>query len=167
MPFDYEANVNAVRNALNTQNTTTANPDLSSGLTTRVQTVAVDDPNVIGIRWDMLPAVYVRVADAEEEFAGLGSTGPLTTNVTKFKTVTYELFGLYGKDGASSTHGSVLTEIYRLAENIEGVFQREFTLSGTALYSQAESSAFGSGIGSDGTRVKGVLVTLRAQYNFR
>ena len=167
MPFDYEANITAVRNALRTQNTTTANPDLSSGLTTRVQTVEIDDPEVSGVQWRDLPAVYVRLGSASEEAAGLGPSGPLTTNVRKFKEVTYEVSGLYHKEGAAQATRDVMTEVYRLAENIEGVFQREYQLSGTALWCHPEASQFGQGVLGDGSRIKGVLVTLRAKYLFR
>ena len=167
MPFDYEANVTAVRNALRTQNTTTANPDLSSGLTTRVQTIEIDDPEVSGIQWRDLPAVYVRVSSADEDMASLGAPGPLTTNVQKLKNVTYEISGLYHKEGAAQLTRDTMTELYRLAENIEGVFQREYRLSNTAMWCNPKASQFGQGVLGDGTRIKGVLVTLDARYIFR
>ena len=167
MAFDYEANVTAVKNALAGYNTTTSSPDLSSGMTIRVKTVSIDDPAVVGVKWDDLPAVFVQISGGADEFAGCGPTGPATSNATKFKEVTYDIFGLWGRDGAHSTHKDSLTELYRLAENIEGVLQKEMTLSGTAMYCQPESTSFGSGVNPDGTRVKGVLVALKAKYIFR
>lgn len=164
MPFDYEANVDAVENALTNRNTTTASPDLSSGLTTRVRTVRVDDPEVTAIQWNELPAVLVRVQSAEEEAAGLGGTGP--TGVRKFKTATYEVIGLYPRDGAGGLNRNHMTEIYRLAENVEGVFQAEYQLSGTALWCHPENTTFGS-FQAGGTRVKAFVTTLRARYYFR
>lgn len=165
MPFDYEANVLAVRTALRDTNTTTSSPDLSSGMTTRVRTVEIDDPEKIGVRLADLPAVYVRVQSGEEEAAGLGSTGP--TGTRKFKEVNYELMALYHRDGALGTHAGHLTELYRFAENMEGVFQSRFTLSGTALWCHPVTTNFGAFDLEQGDRVKGFITTLRAKYLFR
>lgn len=167
MPFDYEANTAAVRNALLTQNTSTANPDLSSGLGTRVRNVHVMNPDVSLIRWNELPAIYIRVQQGSEEAAGLGDTGPQARNVMKFKEVAYELIALYARDGARTELDDHETQIYRLAENLEGVFQREFTLSGTALWCHPERTDFGAFQNGEGLRVRGIVTTLRAKYIFR
>lgn len=167
MPFDYHANVTAVRNALLTQNTTTANPDLSSQLTTRVRNIHVMNPDVAMIRWNELPSIYVRVQSGNEEAAGLGPTGPLTSNVQKFKEVVYELIGIYQRDGARTELDDHEVEIYRLAENMEGVFQREYTLSGTALWCHPERTDFGAFQSGEGLRARGIIVSLRAKYMFR
>ena len=165
MPFDYETNVAAIQNVLLAHNTTTASPDLSSGLTTRVRNVLVDDPEITAIQWDDLPAIYVRVISADEEAASLGPTGP--TGVRKTKNATYELVGMYIRDGASGLGRTHLTEVYRLAENLEGVFQAESNLSSTALWCHPASTNFGAfGLG-EGSRVKGFVTTLRARYHFR
>lgn len=166
MPFDYEANVAAVRNALTNYNTTTSNPDLSSGLTTRVRTIRVDDPEVASVRLNELPAVFVRVQSGDEEAAGLGSTGPLASNVQKFKSVRYEVISMYGRDGMHTDSPDHLTESYRLAENVEGVFQAEFRLSNTALWCHPERTDFGS-VQFGNVRVKAFVVTLNARYMFR
>lgn len=167
MPFDYEANVAAVRSAMLTRNTTTANPDLSSGLTTRVRNIFISNPDVNLIRWNDLPAIYVRVQVGNEEPSGLGATGPQSTNAPKFKEVAYELIGLYARDGARTEQDDHETQIYRLAENLEGVFQREFTLSGTALWCHPERTDFGAFQAGEGLRVRGIVTTLRAKYFFR
>lgn len=164
MPFDYEANTAAVRSALLGYNTTTSSPDLSSGLTTRIANVFIDDPEVRSIKWDELPAVFVRVQNADEEAAGLGATGP--ANVRKFKDVRYELIGMYVRDGAGGSNATHMTEVYRLAENLEGVFQAEYKLSTTALYCHPESTNFGSFSFGD-VRVRGFVTTLKARYLFR
>ena len=165
MPFDYEANVAAVKSVLDAHNTTTASPDLSSGLTTRVKAVYVDDPDVVSVQWTQLPAVYIRIQQGEEEAASLGPTGP--TSNFKTKWVNYEVIGLYLKDGVSTAHSSLLTQSYRLAENLEGVFQTKLTLSGTALWCHPVTTSFGAfGLG-EGVRAKGFMTTLRARYHFR
>lgn len=165
MPFDYETNVTMLKTLLDAHNTTTATPDLSSGLTTRVRNVFINDPEVVAIRWNDLPAVFIRIQSSEEEAAALGPTGP--SRAHKTKNADYEIIGLYVKDGANSAHSAALTEIYRLAENLEGVFQQEFNLSSTALWCHAASTNFGSfGLG-EGVRVKGFLTNLKARYHFR
>ena len=165
MPFDYEANVTAVRSTLRTYNTTTSSPDLSSGMTTRVRTIEIDDPDRIAIRINDLPAVYVRVQAAEEDAAGLGSTGP--TGVRKQKNVTYELVGIYHRDGAHSLEAPHLVEVYRFAENLEGVFQAEFRISNTALWCHPKITNFGAIELESGDRIKSFVTTIEARYLFR
>ena len=165
MPFDYEANAGSVRNVLNAHNTTTATPDLSSGLTTRVQSVFINDPDVAAIRWNDLPAVYIRIQEADEEAASLGVTGP--ANYRKTKNAVYELIGLYARDGMHTALDTHLTEVYRFAENLEGVFQQELTLSGTALWCHPANTNFGAFQLGDGTRIRGFVTRLTARYHFR
>lgn len=164
MPFDYEANLNAVKNCLEAHNTTTASPDLSSGLTTRVKNVFIDDPDIASFQWDDLPIIFIRLQQATEEAAGLGPTGPSLYRKTKEAQI--ELVGMYMRDGAYTNSRSHYTELYRLAENLEGVFQAEFTLSGTALWCHPASTNFGNfQLGE--ARVKGFITNLRARYHFR
>lgn len=165
MPFDYEANVGAIYNALLAYNTTTAAVDLSSGLTTRVKNVYRSDPAIVGLRGDIYPAVFVRVNKKQEEFAGLGMTGP--TGARKQATVDYDVIGFYRKDGISGAQSQVLVELERLAENIEGVFQKEVTLSGTALWCQVKDTSFYGPFQNDETWIKAIVCNLEAKYHFR
>jgi len=165
MPFDYEANVAAVVQALTDHNTTTASPDLSSGMTTRVQNIYSADPETVSKRADSFPAIFVRISTKDEEYASLGQTGP--TGNKKMATVTYDVFAFYKKDGTYTQNQTLLTEVYRLAENIEGVFQAEMKLSNTALWcNPLRSEFFGPEI-IQGVVVKGLLVELEAKYLFR
>ena len=165
MPFDYEANVGAVYNVLTNANTTTATVDLSSGLTTRVKNVYRNDPGIVGLRGDIYPAVFVRVNKKTEDFAGMGPTGP--AGARKQATVEYDVIGFYRKDGAYGTQQQVLIELERLAGNIEGVFQAEYTLSGTAMFCQAMETNFYGPFSRDEVWIKAVVVTLEAHYFFR
>lgn len=165
MPFDYESNVTAMQTVLRNANTTTASPDLSSGLTTRIRNITINDPEVIAVQWDDLPAIYLRIQNSDETFATLGNTGP-TAN-TKFKEATYEVIGMYIRDGAHTAHSTMLLEVYRLAENLEGVFQANLTLSGTALWCNPIDTNFGAFQLGEGVRVKGFVTTVKAKYLFR
>lgn len=168
MPLDYEANIGAVVNALQDYNTTTASPDLSSGLTTRVDNNYVVQGNLelSGQQSIKLPAVYVRIIDSDEEGAGLGETGPSLNK--KFKTIRYEIVGLYRREGIGSTISDLMTEVYRFAENIEGVFQAEFDLSGTALWCHPVNTTFSTPLQHDtGAWVMGTRINLEARYLFR
>ena len=119
------------------------------------------------VRWNELPAVYIRVQSGNEDAAGLGDTGPLATNVMKFKEVVYEVVAMYPRDGAHTGLQGHETQVYRMAENIEGVFQRRFQLSGTALWCHPERTDFGAFQLGDGLTVGGIVVSLRAKYMFR
>ena len=165
MPFDYEANVGAVYQCILDHNTTTATPDLSSGLTTRVKNVYKNDPAIIGLRGDIYPAVFVRINSKEEDYAGMGTTGP--SGARKHATASYDVIGFYRKDGAISSHANVLVELQRLAENIEGVFQQETSLSATAMWCQVADTNFYGPFQTDELWIKAVVCNLKAEYHFR
>lgn len=167
MPFEYETNTTAVIDALKSYNTTTSNPDLSSGLTTRIDNdnIQLRDFEILGQQTINLPAVFVRVVNADEEFMSLGTTGP--SKAHKLKTVQYQILAIYRREGIYSSHSELLTETYRLAENIEGVFQAELTLSNTALWCNPRRTEFSSAYEFGGSWEKAVLVELEAKYRFR
>lgn len=165
MPFDYENNILAVVNALNGYNTTTSNPDLSSGLTRRVQNVYRNDPSIVGMRGDIYPCVFVRINRKTEDFAGLGMTGP--TRARKEAVANFDVISFYRKDGGHSQHTNVLLEIERLAENIEGVFQAEPTLSGTAMWCQPVTTEFYGPYQNQAMWIKACVINLEARYHFR
>lgn len=165
MGFDYEAKLTAVKNALEDFNTLTSSPDLSSGLTTRVQTILIDDIDSSSLRADDFPIIFVRVANKDEDFSSLGMTG--LTGSRKECTVEYEVTGLYKKDGNWDQSIHSMLDLYRLANNIESVFQNEMTLSGTALWCNPLTTRFDDPINTKGTWVKGVTVALQARYQFQ
>lgn len=168
MGFSYETNTSAVIQALLDYNTTTATVDLSSGLTTRISNdnIKLFDMEVGGYQSRNLPAVFVRAINSDEEFASMGETGP--TGSHKFKTVVYHIFGVYRREGITSSHSDLLTETYRLAKNIEGIFQKELNLSDTALWCNPRRTEFTAPTPfGDGSWAKGVLVELEARYFFR
>jgi len=165
MGFDYSANVTAIKNALETCNTSTSTPDLSEGLTSRVKNVFISDPEIVSVKSVLYPAVYVRISSKQEEFSSIGGTG-VTNGAKKFADVTYDIFGLYQKNGAYTDYANVLTEIYNFGRNIEAVFQSELTLSGTALWCNPVKTDYLGPFPGDGVWVKGVRVELKARYLF-
>lgn len=165
MPFDYAGNVTAIYNALVQYNTTTSVVDLSANLTTRVQNVYKNDPGIVGLRGDIYPAVFVRVNKKKENFAGLGATGP--AGARKEAVVDYDIIGFYRKDGAYGTQQQVLVELENLAKNIEGVFQQETSLSGTAMWCQATDTEFFGPFAQGEVWIKAVVCKLEAHYHFR
>lgn len=165
MPFEYGTAVQTIKDLLDAHNTTTATPDLSVSLTTRVKNVYKNDPAIVGLRGDIYPAVFVRVNRKQESFAGLGATGP--NNARKHAKVNYDVIGFYRKDGAYGTQQQVLAELETLARNIEGVFQQESNLSGTALWCQVKETSFYGPFQNGEVWIKAVVCDLEAEYHFR
>lgn len=164
--FEYGTNLTALYTCLYNHNTTTASPDLSSGLTTRIPKTSIfkADPEAVGIRNYEFPQVFIRINSKAEDFAGLGNTGP--TGCRKQADVTYEVVGMVKKEGAWNTNENQLNEIYLLARNIEGVLQSELTLSNTALWCNAGRTDFIGPFEGQGIWVKGVSVEVVAKYMF-
>lgn len=165
MPFDYAGNLTAVYNALRDYNTTTATPDLSANMTTRVKNLYLNDPTIVGLRADIYPAIFVRINTKDENFAGIGSTGP--ARARKEGVAHYDVIGYYRKDGAYTQNQTVMVELERLASNIEGVFQQETSLSATALWCQAVKTNFYGPFQNNEMWIKAVVVELEAHYHFR
>jgi len=167
MPYDYSINLIAVTQALKDYNTTTASPDLSDGLSERINNdnILATDPELVKPRADRLPAVYVIIARKSESASSIGMTG--TTGVKKQALVEYEIFGIFGKYGGHSPHSELLTDVYKLAKNIEGVFQAEYKLSNTALWCNPISTEFSPALDIGEGFAKAVLIKLEASYFFR
>lgn len=163
--FSYQDNITAVVNALRDHNTTTASPDLSDGVSSRIKDVHSNHPRVFGIRYDLLPAIFVWTEGANEDYASLGNTG--VTGNRKQKDVRYNVLGIYRKEGGVTPHADALEEMYRLAGNIESVFEQEYDLSGTALWCNPASTEFLEPGLLGGVWAKGVLIHLEARYHYR
>ncbi|HDY90405.1 MAG TPA: hypothetical protein ENH82_20080 [bacterium] len=165
--LDYQTNLDAVMQALKDHNTTTASPDLSGSLTTRIlqENIFADDPEIVFKKRRDFPSIFVRISNKDEDFSGIGAPGPL--GVRKQADVTYDIIGIYGKDGGYTTHGGLLNEIYKMAQNIEAVFQAEHKLSNTALWVNPITTDFLGPFDIDGGWAKTVLVQLTARYHFR
>lgn len=170
MPFEYLINVTSVINVLKAHNTTTASPDLSLSLASgRISddNIQNTDPEIVMTRNDGFPAIFVRISNKDEAFQGVGRTGNTSDRVRKEGKVTYDVIGFVQKESARLSHESLLNDAYILARNIEGVFQKEFDLSGTALWCNPGSTDFYGPFEVKGSWLKTVLVRLEAKYLFR
>jgi hypothetical protein len=167
MMFEYVENLTALKDLLIEHNTSTASPDLSADLDLRVRhdDVHIGDPSLTHIRNDRYPALFVRIADAQEEFQSLGTTG--ARGVKKAKTVVYDVFAFYRRDGAAAEYGELLQDAYRLARNVEGVIQADPTLGGTAMWANPKNTQFANIPFDGGTWVKSVLIEIEARYLFQ
>lgn len=167
MSFPYNTNLTSVINVLKNHNTTTASPDLSDGLSERINNddILATDPELVKPRATRLPAVYGLIANKDETSAGIGPTGP--SGVKKQALVEYEIYGICRKQGGHSPHSELLTDVYTLAKNIEGVFQAEYKLSNTALWCNPTTTEFSPAVDIGEGFAKAVLIRLEASYLFK
>jgi len=136
--IDYVNKITTFVDLLRSHNTTTATPDLSSSLTTRIQTITVAEPDVVGSRHGFYPQIMVELGNANENETQIGDF----SGRRKIKDVTYNVWGFYKKEGMSKNQSQQLTDFYQMASNIEAVIKRESTLSGTALHVGVVSTDF-------------------------
>lgn len=130
MAIDYIAKAQTVVDVLRAFNTTTAAYDLSSSLTTRIASITVADPAMVGARRGDFPCVFVNIARASEEETQIGDF----SNRRKQKTINYEIWGFYKKEGIAKTQAANLQDVYQMATNIEAVIKRNGSFSNTALH---------------------------------
>ncbi len=138
MSFDYVSKITTLVDVLKAHNTTTASPDLSSSLTSRIQTITTAEPDVSGQRHGFYPYISVELSGANEQETQIGDF----SGRRKIKTATYNIWGFYKKEGISKSQSQQLTDFYQMANNIEAVLKRESTLSGTALHIDVVSTDF-------------------------
>lgn len=160
MSFDYVARIGNVVNVLVNHNTTTASPDLSASMSTRIQRIVNDDPNIQGIRGDKTPAFFVSLNTASDEEEQMGAN---FVNRKKQKSVSYDIHGIYKKEGFSKEHESHITDFYQMANNLEAVLKAEATLSNTALHVELVDTDFKSDQ-PENSYVKVFKTTLNVRY---
>lgn len=167
MGFDYTSRLGNVLSALKDNNTTTSAVDLSNGLSERVNSdnIVCIDPEITTPRADMLPAIYITISNKEEDYAAVGATG--VAGNLKNATVNYNIFTVMSKYGGYEGQSTTLKDLYKLCQNIEGVFQQEYKLSNTAMWCNPTSTEFSSPINIGDGFTKVALIKLQAKYLFR
>lgn len=163
--FDYLGTIDAIVGLLNAANTTTADAYLSSGLSTSVQMVRDDDPEIVNLAKLKLPAVFVRISDKESAAASLGRTGP--TGNRREATISWDIIGIIQKQGVLNTQKSLLRSVYQLAQNIEAVFENNQTMSGTALWCDPSATTFSEPISRESVIFKGCKVSVKSRHLYR
>lgn len=167
MALDYLGIVNAVKQCLIDNNTTTSVAYLGQSCTALLnpENIIIGDPEIMPIRNDRLPAIFIRIASDEEEFGAVGGTG--AAGVKKISTVDYQVVGIYPKIGGSSPAGDMLNEVYNFGRNVKAAFREEYRLSSTALWCNATTMDFEGPFTLDGTWCKSFKLKLRAKYMYR
>lgn len=166
--FEYKTQVDLIVDILKAANTSTSGNYLSLSLTTAIQDKNIynRNPESTIMHGRDLPAIFVRIPSATEEFEGIGPTG--YNKQLKRKTLNIDIIGLYPSPGQTNKEEDRLEEVYKLARNIEAVLQTNYNLSGTALWCSPKSTNFTGPYGlEDGALFKSVLVEVEAQYLFR
>lgn len=166
--FEYKARIQNVLNVLQDNNTSTSSTPLSLSLTSEIlnENIVNKNPEIIPIHGRNLPAIFVRVGNSDEEFAGIGPTGPSKSR--KIKNVIFEIIGIYPNTGAFRNQEDRLEDIYNMGRNIESVFQKEVTLSNTALWVNPRLTDYDGPFSlEDGTLTKTVMIELEGRFLFR
>lgn len=167
MTFPYNTVTTAVINVLKNHNTTTATPDLSDGLNVRVDNdnIILADIRLVQPRADRLPLVCVLMESKTEEYSGIGATG--YAGHKKQGTAIVQIGVIVGKYGGYEADDTVLTDLYKLASNMEGVFQQEYKLSNTALWCNPASSNFVDVYNYGDGFARPFLINLTTEHLFR
>lgn len=163
--FPYLATIDAIVGVLNAANTSTAAAFLSSGLSTTVQMVRDDDPEIVNLAKMKLPAVFVRGQQKDSEYASLGHTGP--TGNRREAIVTWDIIGVVQKTGILNTQKSLLRSVYQLAQNIESVFENNVTLSGSALWCDPNQTTFSEPVAGESVVFKACKVVVKSKHLYR
>lgn len=163
--FDYIRVVDAVVSVLEAANTTTSNAYLSSSMSTAVVTISDSDPEIVNLAHLKLPGVFVRIAGKQGDFGSLGETGP--TGNKREGDLDIEIIGIVRKTGILNSHKNLLRDAYKLAQNIEAVIEKNFTLSGTALWCNPGDTSFSVPVVGQSTVMKACLVKAKSHHLYR
>lgn len=161
--LDYNRAINAVVEAIHRHNTTTASPDLSYGLSSRVETVEANDPGAFYGRSDRLPAVIVNLESKSQSIEQIG-VFPTTGTQIRRATVNYEVWGVFQRAAVSTRKEEALADKWRFADNIEAVLAKNFQFSGTALQITAIDADFTPRAENDLTEVFRLRVQVEYMY---
>jgi hypothetical protein len=163
--FDYTRVLDAIVSVLDAENTSTSNVYLSMSMSTAVHDVHDNDPETVNLAHLKLPAVFVRIAGRQSDFASLGLTGP--TGNRRECDVDFEVVGVVKKTGILNTQQNLLRDVYKLAQNIEAVIEKHQTLSGTALWCNPADTQFSVPVGDQSTVMKACMVKVRSHHLYR
>ena len=170
MPLDFAACAATIKQVLLDANTTTASQNLSASISTGqidASNILASDPEVVAVRMDRLPALFVRLSDSTPDYVSVGPPGVTSDRVKAMATTHFDIIGLVRKDGGHQTFETLLTDLYNLARNVEGVFRQGYNLSGTALWCKPAKVQFLATFDDNGRWTRGFIWDLEVHYNYR
>lgn len=167
MAIEYKDHLETIKGILAAANTTTASVDLSGSMTSRIPDAGIfaGDIETKSIKAYEYPCIFVRAEEKSEEFVTMGVTG--STGNYKQAEVTYNIVGLYRKEGMYSPNETLMEDVYNMARNVEAVLRENVTLNGTCLWCNPETTDFIGPYENNGIWIKGFSVKLKAKYHFR
>lgn len=167
MSFDLLTNLNTLVGVLQDYNTTTASPYLSQSLSTKIldENIMAGDPEVLFTPNQELPAIYVRVLSKEASHVAIGPSGP--SGHRKECDIVFEIVGLYGREAGYQSPQDTTNEVYKMAQNIEGVLEAEYRLSNTAMWTNPGTATFQGPFDVSGGHMKTVAIELTTKYQYR
>jgi hypothetical protein len=123
-------NLSSVTSSLKTlllnNNTTTSSYDISSGLTTRVQKIAIGDPTILPIANTEYPAVTIHLKNKTEQFSQIGRSG----NTKRDIELDYQITPItYSGAGVGTGMETAVLECYKLSGNIENLMRNSIDMS--------------------------------------
>ena len=163
--FDYDDKAASILAVFTAANTTTSLTYLGEDLSTTVKTVAFEDPEAIAIRWNDIPALFIRIRDSENEQATMGDAAAASRG-RHFKTVRYEIFGMYKRDGRAQSSTNLLSRVYDFARNVDATIANNPTMGNSALWAHVRRTDFGDVV-VNGDTIKGFRVDLEARYFYK
>jgi hypothetical protein len=169
MSFQYKQMLSTLVDVLKQNNTTTSAVDLSGSLTTRIDNnnIFIRDIEKTPPKKYEFPCIYIRLGDSQSEIQSLGLTGISSNRTHKGKTLNYDIIALYQKEGFWSSDEELNNEVLQLASNIEGVFEQNMTLSGTALWCNTIRTDFVGPFEGKGNWIKGVYIHLQVKHHYK
>lgn len=170
MPLEYVTIMNAAVQALQDYNTTTAALYLSQSISTGqldVSNIMMNDPEVVAVRMDRLPALFVRMSSDDPQEGAIGRPGVTTNRTKSFTKVHMDIVGLCRKDGGRQDFSTLLVDTYNLARNVDGILRHEFTLSGTVMWCRRMRTDFLATFDDQGRWTRGFIMQMEAEVNYR
>jgi hypothetical protein len=151
---------NAIKNILDSANTSTASPvDLSANLTRRVQKVLTVNPEKIPVQDSFFPCVtcHVESKDLNQETMARSQTiGKRKADITMMIAV-----GLYENTVTDNTQDEASNQIEYLAENVEEILRANTKLSATADWSMIDNVQYYASPIDQETNIRSAELTLK------
>lgn len=164
MPIDLDNLKTQIQSILETANTTTASPDLSSGLDTRVAKVLRVNPARIPIQATWYPYV---TAFVERKDVELDSIAGDQRKARRMGTAEVKLVGgVWNSTLTDETEDPADNDCEKLMENIEDVLRDNPTLNGAVLWQRPKTVTFHNVSLDEGVHLRVGILSLEAKFYY-